>query len=295
MNLLKPNSLTKGDTIAIVATSGQIDDKNSVVRAKNFLESKGFKVVLGENIFDCEKYLAGNDYKKISELHKFFLDSEVKAIMCARGGYGSIRLIKNLDYELIKQNPKIFCGYSDICALSLMMLKKSNLMTYHAPMAVSDFACDEVNEFTWKNFINTVNNKDFCYESKFILNDGVANGILWGGNLSTVVSLCGLDFLPDEDFIFFVEDINEPVYKIDRMMFQLMNINKFSSKIKGIVLGEFMGIDNEIWLKDLFEDIGKRLNIPVYCGFDITHGSKKITLPYGVNSRLEQGNFKFSI
>ena len=197
MNLIKPKNLEVGDTIGILATAGAVEDKENVLRAKKFFEDKGFRVVLSENIFDEFRYLSGTDEKKIEEIHKFFSDPNIDAILCMRGGYGAVRLIKKLDYELIKNNPKIFCGYSDISALSAMILKKSNLMTYWGPLAQSDFGVKNPNEFTINSFFDAVTNNELVYApaKDKIYHQSDAQGILWGGNLGTIVSLCGQDFL----------------------------------------------------------------------------------------------------
>ena len=127
MNLIKPKKLKKGDTIAIIAPSGEVDMKK-IKKAVSFFEKYGFKIRLGKNIDKCQNYLAGSDEERLEDLHNAFADKEIKAIICARGGYGAIRLINKIDYELIKNNPKIFCGYSDITALSAMILKKTGLI-----------------------------------------------------------------------------------------------------------------------------------------------------------------------
>ena len=124
------------------------------------------------------------------------------------------------------------------------------------------------------------------YKGTKIYKEGSAEGILWGGNLSTVVSLCGVDFIPDEDFIFFAEDLNEPVYKIDKMFTQLFNIEKFRSNCKGIILGDFLDSDNNEWLEELF----KTLPAPTVGGFKITHLIEKITLPIGKKAKLSDYN-----
>ncbi len=290
MNLIKPEKLKKGGTIGILATSGAAGEKENVQRAVKFFENRGYKVVLSENAFDEFRDMAGNDAKRLEQLHNFFKNPEINAIICMRGGYGAIRLVKHIDYDLIRNNPKIFCGYSDISALSIMFLKKSNLMTYHGPMAIGDFGVEEPCEFTVDSFFKAVTTDKLEYQPTRpkIYKKGTAEGLLWGGNLATAASLCGQDFIPDEDFIFFTEDLNEPVYKIDKMMTQLMNIDKFTKNIKGIVLGEFLDIDNQAWLDELFTGIGEKLNIPVIGGFKITHGTEKITLPYGAKAKLDE-------
>ncbi len=294
MNLIKPAKLKKGDTIGIMATSGAVEDKENVLRAESFFKNRGYNVVLSSNAFDKCRYLSGTDQEKLDELHNFFKNPKINAIICMRGGYGAIRLINRVDYDLIRQNPKIFCGYSDVSALSIMILKHSNLMTFWGPMAQGDFGAETPDEFTLNSFFNALTSAELKYdpEVKCIYKEGDASGILWGGNLSTVVSLCGQNFIPEEDFIFFAEDLNEPVYKIDKMMTQLMNIEQFSQNLKGIVLGDFLDIDNKQWFDELFTEFGNKHNIPVVGGFKITHNIEKITLPYGANAQLISGTLR---
>ena len=273
--------IKQGDTIGILALGGNCEGHQINLAIQN-LESLGYKVKLSKNIYDQNKYLAGFDVDKVEELHKFFLDPEIKLILNARGGYGSIRLINKINYDIIKSNPKLFCGFSDITALLLMFYKKCGLITYHGPMACSDFGAD-VNIFTKESFFKAINNEPLEFTGTKIYKPGSAEGILWGGNLATVVSLCGQDFIPDEDFIFFAEDLNEPVYKIDKMFTQLFNIEKFNKHCKAIVLGDFLDIDNKAWLEELF----KAFTTPTVGGFKITHAEDKITLPVGKLAKLE--------
>ncbi len=286
MNLIKPAKLKKGDTIAIIAPSGEVDMKK-IQKAVSFFENSGFKVQLGANIDKCKNYLAGCDEERLEDLHNAFLNPEIKAIICARGGYGAIRLVNKINYDIIKNNPKIFCGYSDITALSAMILKKTGLITFSGAMAQSDFAQDKSEDFTIKSFFATL------IEGKCTLtansNTRVnASGILFGGNLATLVSLCGLDFIPDEKFIFFTEDVGEPVYKIDRYFTQLLNIEIFRKNITAIALGEFLDVDNQEFLQDLFNQI----EIPVIGTFPISHGKTKATVPFGAIAKIENETIK---
>ena len=265
-------------TIGIIAPSGGVDE-NKMNSAIAFFENKGYKAKLAKNIFDKKRYLAGSDKDKIDELQKFFEDSEIDMIISARGGYGAIRLVNQLNYDLIKKNPKPFIGFSDVTALLLMIYKKTGIITYHGPMMTSDFS--EVSSFTEKSFFEAINNEKLEFDGNKIYRAGEANGIIWGGNLATVVSLCGLDFIPNEDFIFFAEDLNEPVYKIDKMFQQLFNINQFKNNCKAIVLGDFLNVDNPKWLEEYFYELADNLKIPVVGGFKITHNQEKITIPIG--------------
>lgn len=291
MNLIKPERLKPGDKIGLIALSGAIEDRASVERAAEYFKSKGCDTVLSDNIYDTKRYLAGEDDKKNDELHRFFKDESIRAIVCIRGGYGAIRLVNKINYDIIRANPKIFCGFSDVTALSLMMYKRAGLITYSAPMVMSDFGLENRSDFTMDNFFKVIT-KDCEIKLKNedkIYKNGSAEGILWGGNLATVVSLCGLDFIPDEPFIFFAEDINEQVYKIDKMFTQLFNIKQFRDNIQAIILGEFLDSGNQVWLDELFEEIASTHNIPVVSGFKITHGKDKLTLPIGAGASLIDG------
>ena len=291
MNIIKPNKLKKGDTIAIIAPAGNVEE-DKILNSVKYFESLGYKIKLGKNIFKSERYLAGSDNDRLEDLHNAFEDKEVNAIFCARGGYGAIRLVNKINYELISNNPKIFCGYSDITALSLMFYKKAGLITFSAPMPKGDFQPDEIDEFTVSNFWNTLESSNITITAPELktYKCGDARGIIWGGNLATVCSLCGLDFIPDENFIFFAEDLNEPVYKIDRSFRQLLNIDKFKQNACAIVLGDFLGIDEyKEQLDILFNEIAQELNIPVYGGYQITHNKTKVTVPIGAIGQLNDG------
>lgn len=292
MNLIKPQKLKLNDKIGIIAPAGCVDNEEQANFAKDFFEKLGYKIVFGKNIFKKNRYLAGTDEEKLEDLHNFFSDPEIKAIFCLRGGYGSIRLINKIDYELIKNNPKIFAGYSDITALCTMFLKRSGLITYHAPMFQSDFGTKNISKFTLDNFLQEITTQTpTSYKAEKIYKSGNATGITFGGNLSTLVSLCGVDFIPNEDFIFFAEDLNEPVYKIDKMFYQLLNISEFKKHIKGLILGDFTDVDNKNWLEDLFKEISNELNIPTLGGFKISHNKDKITVPIGTKASIENEFF----
>lgn len=293
MNLIKPNKLQIGDTIGIIAPAGEVNIEK-IHKAKKYLESIGYKVKLGSNIDKTNNYLAGSDDERAYDLNNAFADPEIKAIICARGGYGSIRLLDKIDYKVIKNNPKIFCGYSDITALSAFILKNTGLITFSGAMIQSDFASEELNDFTSSCFFNALcgNEITLTPQDPVVFSNGNANGLLFGGNLSTLTSLCGIDFIPDKDFIFFAEDLNEPVYKIDRYFTQLLNIKDFKQHIKAVILGDFLDIDNNKYFEDLFENLAKELNIPIISGYPISHSSKKATVPYGASAALENCTLK---
>lgn len=284
MNVLVPQKLKKNDTIGILCVSGNIEDYSGIENAKSFFESQGYNVIVSDTTNNQNNYLCDTDVKRAEALNKFFKDDSIKAIIPARGGYGAIRILDKIDYEAIKNNPKIFGGYSDITALHLMIYKKTGLVTYNTPMAYTDFGCG-VSEFSKKSFFDVLEREEteIKINNGTVYYQGISSGVFWGGNLSTVQSLCGLDFIPSRDFIFFAEDVNEPVYKIDRMFTQLLNISEFKKNIKGIVLGDFTGIDNKVYFDDFFDELAQSLKVPVISGLKFGHEKDKLTFPIGIN------------
>lgn len=264
MNIIKPSLLKPGDTIGILAPSGAMQDDANLKRGISFFENLGYKIKLSNNVYLKNRYLAGSDEERLDALHKMFSDKTINAIICLRGGYGAIRLVNRIDYDLIRKNPKIFCGYSDITALNTMFLKKAGLTTFSGPMILSDFGAENLCNFTINKFFQTVKDGKFDY-----------NGRFWGGNLSTLVSLCGLDFIPDFKFTLFLEDLNEPAYKIDKMITQLFNIKDFRQKVEAIAVGDFIDVDEDI--NYIFEE----LKIPIIKNFPASHSEKKATIPIG--------------
>ena len=198
MKIIKPNKLRKGNTIGILAISGKIKDFENIEKAKSFFEEEGYKVVISETCKTSHRYMAGfSDDDCINELHKFFSDKNIDVILCARGGYGTLRLIDKIDWELIKNNPKIFAGYSDITTLLNLIYKKTGLITFHSAMPNGDFA-KEIDDYTKAAFFNTLEGKTICYHAynSSIFKEGESIGKLWGGNLSSLVSL-----FSDEQFV----------------------------------------------------------------------------------------------
>ena len=206
-----------------------------------------------------------------------------------------MRFLNDTDYSIIKNNPKIFIGYSDITNLLAMFYKKAGLVGFYGPMALSDFASD-FDKISYYKMLEVLSDMPMTIKGNNAetLNGGKAEGVLWGGNLSSLASMCGLDFVPDEDFILFFEDWHDPVYKLDRMFTQLMNVDKFRKNLSGIIWGEFLGVEEEefkLWQNELTET----LKIPMAQGFKITHGKNKITVPYGVKACFDADRAEIDI
>lgn len=286
MNLIKPKKLQKGDTIGLLSVSGNIRDITAVENAAKYFQNLGYKTIVSQTSYKNFRYMAGSDKERIYEIHNFFINKNIDAIVCTRGGYGLLRIIPYLDYKLIAKNPKIICGYSDITALLLMIYKNTGMICFHGGMASGDFGQMEKSEFTVNSFFKTLSTNEkleFSSENGNTIYEGKTNGTLWGGNLATIASMTGLDFIPDEDLIFFVEDVNEPAYKIDRMFTQLLNINKFKNNLKGLVVGQFTDVDKKNYVRELLTEISSDLKIPTANNFLISHEKDKFTLPIGAN------------
>lgn len=299
MAIIKPKKLNKGDLIGIISPASSPDDLSRIEKGVNYLERVGYKVEVGKHVGKYSGYLAGTDEERLEDLHNMFQNKNVKAIFSVRGGYGSGRLLDKINYNLIKNNPKIFVGYSDINALQLAFLSKVGLITFAGPMLAVDFY-DEVSPFTEEMFWRVITSDKKIgkitnpkQEKFYTLNKGKASGRIIGSNLSLLVSLFGTEFFPKlKDSILLLEDINEEPYRIDRMLNQL-RLGKVFKQIKGVILGNFMNCVptdpesrsftlNEVIL-DYFQ---KQCKLPVV--YNVKHGHIKdnITMPIGLTCNL---------
>ncbi|MEI7474991.1 MAG: LD-carboxypeptidase [bacterium] len=299
---IKPKKLNKSDTIGIIAPAGAVRDYSTIERAQKYFKQKGYKVKISKGLYESKRYLAGDDELRASELMKFFADDEVKAVICARGGYGTYRILDKLDYEVIAQNPKIFIGYSDITALHLAISEKSNMVTYHGPLALSDFGGENIDEYTEKVFWDIVEEKtDLPYvyentENYFNIKTGKAEGELFAGNLTVLCGLLGTDYFPDlTNKIIILEDIAEPLYKIDRMLTQL-KLAGVIQNAKGLLFANFTdmaGFENENdkinAITEVIIELFGELTIPIGYGFSASHSLKKATLAVGAEYTFISG------
>ncbi|MEI8377553.1 MAG: LD-carboxypeptidase [bacterium] len=279
----KISPLKKGDTISIISPAGPIKDIKALNKAVSYFESKGYKVKVSPNALAQEDYLAGDDDFRFADLLEAFENPEIKAILCSRGGYGCARLLHRINNDFIYTNQKMFLGHSDITAI----LNNFPITTFHAPMAVSDFGCDEVDAITEKSFFEVIEGikAPYLYEAKKdfkVINSGEANGKLVGGNLSVLISLMGTEYAPDfGGRILLLEDLNEPLYKIDRMLTQLKLAGVFE-RISGLVVADFG--ETEVSMEFLRSFCSQK---PAFYGFYASHAKSKYTLPIGVEYILD--------
>ncbi len=293
VTMIRPEKLQKGDHIGIVAPAGPIDIEK-LKAAVPFLEQLGLRVVLGKYVQKTNGYLAGTDQERLDDLHDMFANPSIKAIFCARGGYGTGRIASKLDYELIKNNPKIFWGYSDITYLHTSIRQKTGLVTFHGPMATSDIAKDDFDELTASRFNQLFDPEAFTYTEQIsplhVISPGKAEGELVGGNLSLIVSTLGTPFEMDtKGKIVLIEDIGEEPYKVDGMLNQLEVSGKLADAA-GFVVGDFANaaptLDSSLTLTEVLNEYFHALNKPVLSGFKIGHCFPHVAVPLGVKASL---------
>ncbi len=263
-------------------------------RAITFLYGLGLNVKIGKNLEKEYGYLAGEDEERLEDLHEMFADDEIKGIFCACGGYGTARLADAIDYDLIRNNPKIFWGYSDITFLHTAIRQQTGLVTFHGPMLASDVGQEDVHELTKESFFQLFKPTTITYSelisSLHILIEGDVTGILVGGNLSLLTNTLGTKFEVDtEDKILFIEDVNEEPRSIDRMLNQMGMAGKLQN-LKGVLVGDFKNCTpnrkKTLLLEEVIDYYIKKINKPTMKGFNIGHCSPNIAIPLGVSVRL---------
>lgn len=298
MNYLKPKKLQKGNVIGIISPASSPEDFNLANKGIRYIESLGYRVELGKNVGKHRGYLAGTDEERVDDIHQMFEDKDVKAIFCLRGGYGAFRLLDKIKYKLIRNNPKIFVGFSEITSLHMAFLQKANLITFAGPMVVPNFSKD-INSFTEENFWRLITSNKKVGRLKIRdnanlpnINPGNVTGQLVGGNLAVFVSLIGTQFLPNlKDKILLLEDVSEFPYKIDRMMNQI-KLNQIFNKVKGIILGRFVDCfehdptKKTLTLSEVMEDYLRGIKVPTIYTFPHGHIKDFLTLPIGIKIKL---------
>lgn len=285
--MIAPKLLQKGDCVALLAASspGNTTRLDTAVKA---LEQLGLSVRVMESCSADRAYLSGSDALRAADIHAAFADDTVKGIFAWRGGYGTQRLLPLLDYDLIRRNPKVFAGYSDVTALHTVFNQRCGLITFHAPMAGTELYDMPQDDFTFVNFTQHVMGKSGQAVSVLLQNPekletlvpGYAAGILTGGNLSLIASSLGTPYEIDtRDKILFLEDVGEEAYRIDRMLNQLRLAGKFS-QCRGILLGNFQP-ENNASLRMAFEDLIIGSNKPTIANLSCGHCLPTLTLPLG--------------
>ena len=292
--MIFPNKFRSNATLGIVAPSSPFK-KYSLYDIESSLKNLGYNVKFGKSCYGSYKgYLSSKDSIRAKDIEDMFLDDEVDAIFCIRGGYGSPRILNMINYDIIKENPKPFIGFSDITALHTAFNQKCNLITFHGIMAGSSPDWDE---FSYKSLLDALNLKESLIiknPSSLPINtlvSGKCSGIITGGNLALLVSTLGSEYEIDtKDKILFIEDIGENIYRLDRMLTSLDLAGKFKD-CAGIIFGDFCDCnkssDEDFELEELFLDIVSKYNKPCISNLKCGHCTPMITLPLGAYCELD--------
>ncbi|MCI0921366.1 S66 peptidase family protein [Sphingobacterium rhinopitheci] len=301
-SLLRAKTLKEGDTIGIITPAGALSEEETITMTKEVLTYLGFKVKEGKYIRARYGNLAGKDQERLADLHSMFADKEVDGILCIRGGNGASRLLPYIDYNLIRNNPKVLLGYSDITALILAFYAKTGLVSFHGVVGSSTWSNYVVKLFKEQfienklaTFTNPVKaeNQIIQYKDRIqTITPGIVEGTILGGNLTLLTGLCGSPYLPDfKDAILFIEEIGEKSDRMDRMFCQLMNAG-ILAQIKGFIFGKCTDCGPEqaygaFTLDQMLNDYIKPLGIPAYSGAMIGHISDQFLIPVGVRVRMD--------
>lgn len=292
MNII-PERLLQGDLIGVIAPAGPVTPPE-IQPAIQILRERGYKVLEGPHLYRRQGYLAGSDEDRLDDLHLMFRHGEVKAVLCARGGYGTPRLLEKIDYDLIRQNPRILIGYSDITALLLAVYHRTGLVVYHGPMAKGMAAASQDNIDLLLGLLSSGSNTGFELDQRNVLRGGKARGRMLGGNLSMLASLAGTSFLPSfKSRIMLIEERGEPLYRIDRMLTQL-RLSGVLDGLEAVIAGNFIDCGDIMDVNNLIIDLIPGA-CPVYSGFPIGHGDDNRVLPLGVEAVLDTEGLYLSI
>lgn len=302
--LVKPRALKAGDTVGLITPATYVSDPDSLATAERTLRYFKLEPKFGRNVRKRIGYLGGSIEERLEDLHSMFADKEVQGVFCIRGGYGSGQLLDRIDYGVIRSNPKVFLGYSDITALHAAIHKRTGLVTFHGPVTLSAFSDYTIEHFRKALFetkpIGALGNPPESNtlrprHTTRVIRPGKGRGRLIGGNLSLIAATMGTPYEIDtRGKILFLEDVGEQPYSIDRMLTQLRLAGKLNSAA-GIVFGECSdcvprefqpSFASTLSLGEVLDNILGGLKIPVLSGLTIGHTSDQLTLPLGVMATL---------
>lgn len=310
--MIFPEPLRKGDNVFLFCPSSPIVPEEDIEKCKKVIIDLGFNPVIGKSLYEnYEGYMAGKAEIRIEDLHEAFSRKDIKGIFCVKGGYSASQLLDKIDYELIKNNPKVFVGYSDVTNLHIVFNQKCNLGTYHGPMVKSNMIND-FNDYTKSSFFEAMEKNETKYEEPenmplSILTDGnvssdIINGVLTGGNLAIIVTTLGTKYEIDtKDKILFLEDVDEEVGSLNRMLTHLKYAGKLED-CKAVIFGNFAACKNTYTkenqhyeLIELLKDFFAEYDKPVIYGMESGHKKPYMfTLPLGAKCSINLQNREIS-
>lgn len=289
--MIRPKPLKRGDTVALIATSGPAD-LEKIDPSIKALEELGLNVVVGKSVYSKHGYLSGEDSIRSDDINQMFEDKNIQGIFVIRGGYGAQRLLNMIDYKEIKNNPKVFVGYSDVTILHNVFNQKCGFITFHAPMPSTEL-CNDFDEYTKESYFKNIFSsrplgkiQNPNGEEMITLVNGKAEGILTGGNLSLIVATMGTPYEIDtKGKILFLEEVGEEIYKVDRMFVQLKQCGKFRDA-EGVIFGRFTNCmcsnqKNKLELEEVIKELIVSENKPIISNIICGHCMPTMTLPLG--------------
>lgn len=296
--LIRPRPVPPGATIGIIAPASP-SDANSLAAGVARLHAWGYRTLVDEQVLQRRGYLSGSDQDRAAAFNRVWANPEVDAVICARGGYGCMRILPEIDWELIRRNPKFFCGFSDITALHLAIARETGLITFHGPMVA---APGDAEEYNGQGLLRALRSSDplgpipwpddEAAPKPVALRPGTAEGPLVGGNLTLLAAMLGTPWEPDLDgAILLVEDVDEEPYRVDRMLTQLRLAGKLQ-RVAGILFGDSPSCEpapgrESLSLLEVLTDRLADLQVPILYGFPCGHTAYRATLPLGVRARLD--------
>ena len=302
---LKAKRLKPGDTVGLVAPASAIYQDVEVDVARESLEALGLNVKIGAHLRDKHGYLAGDDRDRAEDINRFFKDDGLAGVIAIRGGWGSARLLPHLDFDAIRRNPKIFMGYSDITALHNAIQAKTGLITFHGPVGLGrwdTWSVDWVKRVLFNAEAVTMSNKKDLSDRNSLtqvdnrtrtITAGKTRGKMMGGNLTVLTAILGSPYVPDySGSILFLEDVQENLYRIDRMLTSL-KLAGILDKAKGVVFGMCSqcspGNDNysALTMEEILEDHVKTLGVPAWQGAMIGHDTPQWTVSFGLDVEID--------
>lgn len=295
--MIYPNALKQGDTVMIIAPSGPPTIEN-ILKGVQVLKEMGLSVLIGKSVYEKYGYLAGSDQIRLDDIHEAFSRPDVKGIFCARGGYGSARLLPHIQYELIRMNPKVFWGYSDITALHIAFSRRAGLVTFHGPMIEElGKGVDSLSLSSFHQLFSPYSSILSASEC-IVASDCIVAGPLVGGNLTVLTSTIGSPYeINIDNNILLIEDIGEEPYRIDRMLNQLRLSGKFNA-CTGVIFTschDCMPSKPSQSLQSILYEYFAPYNIPALFGLPIGHINPNIGIPLGVPATINTNNNTVSI
>ncbi|MBC7788843.1 MAG: LD-carboxypeptidase [Anaerolineae bacterium] len=299
MSRLSPPRLSPGARVALVAPAGPLTRDDDLAHAVANTQALGWEPVLFPHVNGCHGYLSGTDEDRATDLNDAIRDDSVDAVWCVRGGYGVMRILQRVDYESLRRRPKAIIGYSDITALHLAIAARCGVISFHGPVARG-----ALTEFSRASLASAVNagsdSRNQCGSALHAqtLRSGRATGTLIGGNLALVCALIGTPFAASMDgAILVLEDVNEPVYRIDRLLRQLL-LSDSLGRVSGIVFGSFTErgeTEDSAQLDSLFRETAEAAGVPCMSNAPVGHIADQWTFPIGATALLDASARTLSI